>query len=465
MARLEKLIFLLAIFLLFLLPAMDPDLGWHLRCGQLILDKQGFCSQNLFSSLLPDYHWPNHHWLYQVVLFSIWKNFGLWGLSLFNALLATSTFMFFNLAIENYQLEKRWATMIIFFLSWGVFSFGIRSQLLGIFYFCLTVAFLLRKDVFSKKFLPIIFLFWANSHGSVIVGLIFFLLYSLKNLKKNLFCFILSFLATLINPFGIKIYQEAWRHFAVVNLDKLIAEWIPPRPWKQIVILAIGSLLIFLSRKTLWPLLISFSFLALRARRNLPLFLIIFFVLLFRNKVLRNWLQPWLKKKSLRKDLAFFTSLLILFYSLFVRLPKTIKTNSSWQNFCQDSNQTYPCEAINFLKNQPEKGLSSESEENIFNRYEWGGFLIWQLPEYKVFIDGRMPAWPTPSGKSPYTIYLETLQTQPGWQETLNRYDINWILISPGTFMDLKLKPNPENFGWSEAYRDKKSVIYKRKIQ
>lgn len=116
----------------------------------------------------------------------------------------------------------------------------------------------------------------------------------------------------------------------------------------------------------------------------------------------------------------------------------------------------YPCEAVDFLKKQPQKG-------NIFNRYEWGGFLIWQLPESKIFVDGRMPAWQTPSGKSPYTIYLETLQTQPGWQETLESYNINWILISPNTFMDLLLAPNPENFGWEKAYRDKISVIYRRK--
>jgi len=47
--------------------------------------------------------------------------------------------------------------------------------------------------------------------------------------------------------------------------------------------------------------------------------------------------------------------------------------------------------------------------------------------------------------------------------ETLDDYNINWILISPGTFMDLKLKPDPEEFGWKEVYRDTISVVYKRK--
>jgi hypothetical protein len=132
-----------------------------------------------------------------------------------------------------------------------------------------------------------------------------------------------------------------------------------------------------------------------------------------------------------------------------------VEANSSWGNFCRVSSQGAPCGAVAFLKSQKERG-------NIFNRYEWGGFLIWQLPEYKVFVDGRMPAWPTPSGKSPYTIYLETLQTREGWQETLKDYHIDYILISPGTFMDLKLRPDPESLGWSEVYRDPVSVVYQR---
>ena len=74
-----------------------------------------------------------------------------------------------------------------------------------------------------------------------------------------------------------------------------------------------------------------------------------------------------------------------------------------------------------------------------------------------------MPAWLTPEGKSPYTIYLETLQNQPGWEETLKRYKVDWILISPGTFMDLLLAPGPEKFGWRQVYRDKIAVVYQKR--
>lgn len=454
MKKLSEIIFFLGLFLVLLLPPFDPDLGWHLRCGELMIKEGGFCRENHFSTLLNGYQWTNHHWLYQILLFLIWKKFDLWGLTIFNALIVTLALSLFNLTIKNWKLEKKWAILLALVFSWNVFNLGIRSQILGILYF-LALLFLLSGQRKSSRFLLLLtFLLWANTHGSVVFGLIFLFLFSLKNFWKNFFFLVLSILSSIINPFGWKIFFEAWRHLTI-PLEKLIAEWVPPEPFKRTIVFLGGISLLFLTEKFSWPTILSLSFLALKARRNLPFFFFFFFFLLFKSHFFQKWLSSWKRKKSLRSDLLTFTSLTLFFYGLFIRLPQTLRINSSFQNYCQTSPLTYPYEAITFLKQQPEKG-------NLFNRYEWGGFLIWQLKEYKVFIDGRMPAWPTPSGKSPYTIYLETLQTKPGWQETLTNYDINWILISPETFMDLKLKPNPEKFGWKEVWRDKKSVIYKK---
>ncbi|MBI4999211.1 hypothetical protein HZB97_00385 [Candidatus Gottesmanbacteria bacterium] len=260
--------------------------------------------------------------------------------------------------------------------------------------------------------------------------------------------------------FGLSIYQEAWQHFAQVNLNQLIAEWVPPVPFLWWLILLSGLVLFLIllftaefSNLILAFLPLLFGFLALKARRHLPFYFLVWFYLFFYLPNLKKILNSWLKNESFRNDLALLTIVFLLVFGFF-RLSKTLATNLSWQNYCQNSRLSYPCGAIQFLRRQP--------PANIFNRYEWGGFLIWQLPEYKVFVDGRMPAWNHPSGRSPYTIYLETLQTQPGWQETLKEYKIDWILISPGTFMDLLLKPNPEKFDWQEVYRDKAAVIFKK---
>jgi hypothetical protein len=46
----------------------------------------------------------------------------------------------------------------------------------------------------------------------------------------------------------------------------------------------------------------------------------------------------------------------------------------------------FPHKAIAFLKQYPPAG-------NLFSIYNWGGYLTWQLPEKKMFIDGRMNSW------------------------------------------------------------------------
>lgn len=456
----------LALFVLFLISPTDPDLGWHLRCGQQIWQDlpagrqgQGWCNQNQFSVLLENYSWVNHYWLYQVGLWLVFRAAGLWGLTVLNALLMSLAFIFFYLAIKNYAWEKILATGLIIFLSWGVFSFGIRSQLGSLFFFSLL---LWGRDRLALW--PLVMFVWAQMHGgSAIMGLILLVFFRPSPAVLGL-----SLGATLLNPFGLGIYQEAWRHFAGVNLAGLIAEWVPPTPvlgWLVLTSgLGLGASLLFkggLKNLPLALLISAFAFLALKARRNLPFYFLVSSFIFLRAPATRLVLAGWLKQKILRNNLAILTTAALLFFGLFVRLPETLALNSSWHSYCQNQLLAYPCQAVEFLKKQPRKGV-------IFNRYEWGGFLIWQLPEYKIFVDGRMPAWPArrSSGEggptSPYTVYLETLQNQPGWQETLKNYQINWILISPGTFMDLLLAPQPEKFGWRQAFRDKMAVVYQK---
>jgi len=465
MAKIRHLdwLFFLSLFLVFLLPATDPDLGWHLRCGKEIWENRWLCQENRFSVLLPGYLWPNHHWLSQTILFLTYQNFGFWGLSFLNAFLMTATFFLFYLTVQNSSLERITGIILMVFLGWSVFSFGIRSQEWGFFFFSLMLFLCLKSKEYPKLvlFFPLVLWLWANTHGgSVILGLILlFLLFSplpffLCQPRKTLFLaaiYLLSALLTLINPFGLAIYQEAWRHFAGVDLSRLIAEWVPPHPFIRWLIL-LGGLLEALLIRTLLPL--PFLFLTLNARRHLPFYFLVFFFSLLQNQRKTDFFDRLLKNRALKNALEFWLVFLFLLFDILFRLPLTLSANSSWENYSRNSNLHYPYRAVNFLTTQ-KPGI-------IFNRYEWGGFLIWRLPQFRVFVDGRMPAWPTPSGKSPYAIYLETLQTKPGWQETLRDYNIDWILISPGTFMDLLLRDNPEGFGWQEVYRDKISVVYKK---
>src|SRR3989344_8710901 len=75
--------FLLGLFFIFLIVlsfftfsnALDPDLGWHIKTGQLILER-GVPYQDWYSYTMPNFPWVDHEWLLDVVMYKIYYYFG-----------------------------------------------------------------------------------------------------------------------------------------------------------------------------------------------------------------------------------------------------------------------------------------------------------------------------------------------------------------------------------------------------
>ena len=95
----------------------------------------------------------------------------------------------------------------------------------------------------------------------------------------------------------------------------------------------------------------------------------------------------------------------------------------------------------------------------MFNEYDWGGFLIWQFPEQKVFVDGRMPYWKT-SNRFPFLEEQYAISAQSGSIEMLeNTYGVDWIMIRPGRQLALVLSGQKD---WKLVYHDTIAMIYYR---
>jgi hypothetical protein len=86
----------------------------------------------------------------------------------------------------------------------------------------------------------------------------------------------------------------------------------------------------------------------------------------------------------------------------------------------------------------------------------WGSYAIRKLyPEYKVFIDTRFDMYGEKFFKESHDIKL----TRNKWEEHLNSFKVNWVVIPPGSEL-AKALSNDENQKWFEAYRDSVAVIY-----
>ncbi len=458
MNKLLVILFLFSVFLINFLPVKDTDFGWHYRCG-----KEN-CTKNHFSYFLPDYPAANPSFLYDKTLAFIYDRFGFVGVSVFGGLIMTLAAYFFLLITDNESSITFLFFCLVLFLSWPVFNLGLRSQIITYLFFLLSI-FLVKKSKKNFRWLwlfPAMMLVWVNTHIGFFVGLIILAIFLASKYMLSLYdratkvremlfptmVLLLSVLATLINPFGINVYRTIIDHITS-PMSLMIAEWTRPSLLQQLIIIGLTiTFFIVIARKKIFPLfdilmLLFFALLALIGVRNLPFFYAVFFIVI-SNQVdhdrdqLGNFLLP------IMMTLAIFFAI--------INVPATVAFDQSFNIYCTQGLSHYPCQAI---KNYPV--LSG----NVYAAYEWGGFLIWQKPQIKVYADGRMPAWRDENGRSPYQDYLDIIQTQPGWNEQLRKLKTDYLLIMPGTFLDLLLQKDSKTYGWQEKYRDDVAVIYK----
>ena len=90
----------------------------------------------------------------------------------------------------------------------------------------------------------------------------------------------------------------------------------------------------------------------------------------------------------------------------------------------------------------------------LFNSYNWGGYLLWELPEYPVFIDGRTDLY----NDEIINQWLQVVRGESGWLEALDRWEVRLVLLEPRMPV-VSLLPGQ---GWWLLYADGTAVVYGR---
>jgi hypothetical protein len=114
---------------------------------------------------------------------------------------------------------------------------------------------------------------------------------------------------------------------------------------------------------------------------------------------------------------------------------------------------SYPIEAVEWIRAHRDR-LGSRPVHD----YQYGGFLLWQLPGLKTFIDGRMPAWQI-GDRWIFKDYVDLVSAPVPRRDLLDKYAVDWALLKRGTALATLLAATS---GWSHEYEDMKVVIYTR---
>ena len=80
--------------------------------------------------------------------------------------------------------------------------------------------------------------------------------------------------------------------------------------------------------------------------------------------------------------------------------------------------------------------------------------MLWALPEYPVFLDGRTDLY----SDEIIDQWLTVTRAEPGWQAVLDRWHVHLILLEP----EMPVIGQLEDNGWTVIYKDELSILYAR---
>ena len=359
------------------------------------------------------------------------------------------------------------ATAITFLaILLGVVSIGPRTLLFG--WLCM-VGLLLVLDRFQRTgkglwLLPPLFALWINLHGSWLFGVIVLTMtiasglvegewglvearrWRPGELKKLLLALAASLAALFVNPFGYKLvlypYTLLLRQQGIMQH---VEEWQPVNfsagngKLALVVILGLVAAALFSRRRwrldeasltafALWAALSHVRFLFFAA-------LIVAPILAPRLKLFppyqRELDKPWLNAGIIVAVIAW-----VIF-----SFPSAVELQ-------QKVDEAYPRAALDFMQGQHITG-------RILNDYAWGGYMEWNAPQLKPFIDGRADIFVF---NGVFEDYLSVITMKHPF-EILDKYKIDYVLVPPNQPLTYLLEHSP---AWHSIYSDKVATLFGR---
>lgn len=467
---------------------IDPDFGWHLATGNLIL-KSGFPKTDPYSYTMPSFPIIEYEWLVDVTFAKLYPIVGLPGISiLFSALFLSAVL------ISVSGSKKLKIPLFVIGISSLIPFFSVSPKIFSWLLFPVFIIAVYSKTFWKKYWLliPLTIVLWTNLHGSfpeaLVILSVVFICKSFRERRiwlKGLMVTFLSLLATLINPYGPRIWLVVWQTISDPLIKYRIAEWQPT----YLNLFAFSFLALFLF--TISGIFISKCWRRFKTE-EIILNLIFFIQAIFAVRMIPYWVLIDLPMvavainyfligikggKGQKERLRTVFNGMFLFVGAFFILQgldlvylgsKTLKEETF-----------YPKGAVTYLERNLPNG-------QIFSEYNWGGYLIWKFPEKKVFISGMMPVWRWQANlpgetNDAMTDYLDIVQGKNSYREFFNKYKIGTVLL----YMPEKQDPvinfaekitsflgiagstsakNPlydelEKDGWRRVFKDNTSVI------
>lgn len=450
----------------------DPDVWWHLRTGELILQTHHVPHSDPYSFTRLGRPWVDHEWLSQVVIYGGYRLTGWMGLILLFAAMIAASFLLVYVRCPGRPY------IAALFTIWGavasVPAWGVRPQAFSLFLGSLFL-FVLDRSSRSPDVLwwtiPATIL-WVNLHAGYALGIALLLLFfageildvgfgreAWNKAKPRLVRLAVATLACLfvvpLNPNGTRMYGYPLDTLSSPAMRRYIDEWMSPNfhlhrylPFLGLVLAL--ALFLPLSSRRLRPcemlLLLVTLVGALFSVRHIPIFVLVTVPILAglaqdcrRQPGFSLLLQSRAGPSQLKLAV---NAILVLGLLMFVVVR--VRYVGGHQHAIEASH--FPEGAVRFISEHKPVG-------RMLNHYNWGGYFIWKLyPQTPVFIDGRADLY----GDALMDQIAATYYLRNDWQLTLKQWDITSVVMPPDAPLITALHVLP---GWRQVYADSQAAI------
>lgn len=462
----------------------DSDIFWALKSGEWIVSRLSVPHTDPFSYTFGGQSWVDFTWGFQVLAYLSHYLGGWAGLAALQAALVGLTFAFLYIALRALLPGRPWVAVSLVVLGYAAAHtrLFIRPHLFEFFFVSLYIMLLALHE---KKGRPVyLFLIipaqvlWINIHSSAVLGLFITGAYAAGKLAdevrarglKNFvpgrgvllpgLVALLAPVASLINPYGLKLVLFPFVHNGVDNADAIrhIAEWAKPGlrelfflyPFSidrfafVVIFAGVCACLVFNWRSVRSWAYILFAgsvYMAASHVRWIPLFAVFGAPVLAMG--LRGVLEKFECKAWPRAGAAVLAVVLITLLGYKHLSPGGAYASGMGVGIKAGK---FPEGTVAYMKKEGLRG-------NIYNEYVFGGYLIYELPEVKVFIDGR-----TPTVYSSYFFWTSRVGENKGkWKKLQEEHGIDIALIKPESSLCSVLRASPE---WSAVAIDEVSVLF-----
>ena len=440
----------------------DPDYFWHVAIGRYILQTGTIPTTDPFSFSWFGRPWIPDQWLADVAI--AWLNSSLGEAATIVAFAAAAAA---GPALVAEACRRQGAPLALVALVLLLAEAAIlpqvtpRPQVLGVTLIGAVLAILISARPDSSRWLlalPPIFVLWANTHGSFVIGLGIVGTYLAATLlgrtpmasHRTVVAAVAAaaIATTMLTPSG-----PAGVAYALTFADpddlvvRGILEWQSPNfhGWQFLPFLAMVGAVILgdIRRAPGWMVVVALigAGLGLYALRSVGFGVVMIMpavlVANLRPKAVMVAVAPQRARRAIEWAAATAVALIVV-AAVAARGP------------VQSDPRRVPVEGTEVLR-------QLLPDARVLARYEWGGYVIDELyaSGARVFADGRMPK----HANDALEDYVRIIDAGPGWEDLVDAYRVEAFLVSVDT--PVAMGPAQDD-GWCEAYRDQLQVLLLR---